>query len=270
MLEDFEINKIYKDGFEKVSGIFAYDKKVGEFSHDIVYKFRRELGTKVVGHAGALDPFASGLLIILAGKATKLSEKFLTMDKEYIADVALGFKTDSLDPEGNLIETASVSELTIEDISESLKRLTPEYEQYVPLLSSVKVNGDKLRELVRKSDKFEIIENENYKTAKFYKGQDLWREINIPKKLVKLYSIDIISLEEKSLEILSNDHHKKLIDQLHESKISKFYLLQIKISCSKGTYIRKLAEDIGSCLSKEIPSMLIELRRTRIGNITLN
>lgn len=104
-MESYQVNQITKDEFGRVSGVFAYNKPAGVSSHDIVYKFRRHFETKKVGHAGTLDPFADGLLIVLVGKATKLSDTFLNTDKEYRARILFGIETNSGDPEGDIVET---------------------------------------------------------------------------------------------------------------------------------------------------------------------
>ena len=104
----------------------------------MVYRARRFFETKKVGHSGALDPFASGALIILAGKATILSDSFLGMDKEYIAGILFGVSTVTGDPEGRVqafsLQPSAVSR---EQVEEVLKSFQPEYEQYVPVYSCV-------------------------------------------------------------------------------------------------------------------------------------
>ena len=264
---NYEINKIYQDEFGRVSGIFAVDKKEGQFSHDLVYEYRRKFQTKKVGHAGTLDPFASGLLIILVGKATKESDTFLLMDKEYIAEIALGITTETLDPEGEIKSVQKeLLEIKEEKIHQVLKSFQHEYEQYVPIYSSVKVKGDKLRELARQSDIYEIYENRDVKYVKFLKNNELYKEIELPKKVIKVYEIEL--LEFKSKPVGEFNFSQKFIDQLEEKEVSTIHSLKVRVKCSKGTYVRKLAEDIGERLNS--PAMLVGLRRTRVGEITLN
>lgn len=255
-IENYEVNKIYQDEFGRISGVFAADKPVGKTSHDMVYEYRKKFNTKKVGHAGALDPFASGLLIILVGKATKLSDKFLNMDKEYIADIAFGITTETLDPEGTIKISNEQVELDQELIKKSLQSFQPEYEQYVPIYSSVKVNGQKLRELARKNDSYEIYDDK----VKFIKEGNITKEIELPKKVVKIYEIELVKNTE-DLELA--DSFKK---QMADLSIQQLNTITVRVKCSKGTYIRKLAEDIGDKLNT--PAMLVGLRRTQIGEIS--
>ncbi len=260
-IENFEVNKIYQDEFGRVNGVFAVDKPIGKTSHDIVYEYRKKFNTKKVGHAGALDPFASGLLIILVGKATKLSDRFLSMDKEYTAEVALGITTETLDPEGLHIEESNNQQYREDQISEVLRSFQPEYEQFVPIYSSVKVQGNKLRELARKNDSF-IIEGEN---VKFFKNGEISKEIKVPKKIVKIYEIELIEKRSNTITNLGmSDDFKKRLEDLSISELNTFL---IRVKCSKGTYIRKLAYDIGEKLGTK--SMLVGLRRTEIGDIKI-
>jgi len=240
----YEVNKIYQDEFGRVNGVFAIDKPEGKSSHDMVYEYRRKFNTKTVGHAGALDPFASGLLIILVGKATKLSNQFLEFDKEYVAEITFGIKTNTLDPEGEITDEKNV-EINKTELEKVLQSFSPEYEQYVPVFSSVKVQGNKLRELARKYD-FKITK-ENI--IQFLQDSEIKKEMPLPKKLVKIYEIELLKLNKEMVE-----KYKK-----------ELYVATIKIRCSKGTYIRKLAEDVGTKLNS--PAMLINLRRTKVGDI---
>jgi tRNA pseudouridine55 synthase len=101
-MEKDTINQIHRDDLGKVSGIFLIDKPVGITSHDVVDSVRRIFHTKAVGHAGTLDPFASGLLILLVGKHTKKSDEYMGFDKTYEAEIAIGISTDTHDPEGKI------------------------------------------------------------------------------------------------------------------------------------------------------------------------
>lgn len=262
----YKINIPNQDEFGRTNGIFAVDKPVGKTSHDIVYEYRKKLNTKKVGHAGALDPFASGLLIILAGKATKLSNEFLGQDKEYIAELALGITTETLDPEGNeLIFDQKNKGFSKEKINKALSSFTPSYEQYVPIYSSVKVKGKKLRKLARESEFYEIYDKNGESWVKFMKNNLEIADLEIPKKKVSIYEIELVEhLNKETSELrLYKDFEQKLIDKNMDSIES----IKIRVKCSKGTYIRKLAEDIGKQLGTK--SMLINLRRTQIGEIKL-
>jgi tRNA pseudouridine55 synthase len=260
----YKINEVIQDEFGRISGIFAVDKPLGKTSHDIVYEYRKKLNTKKVGHAGALDPFATGVLIILAGKATKMSNEFLGLDKEYIAELALGITTETLDPEGDkIIIDENITKLTKKKITEVIYKFTPSYQQYVPIYSSVKVKGKKLRKLARDSDEYVVYEKDNNLRVKFIKNEKIIDDIEIPKKLVSIYEIELLDHTKNinSEESLYKNFDKKL----SEVGVENYEVIKIRVKCSKGTYIRKLAEDIGEALGTK--AMLINLRRTQIGDI---
>lgn len=262
MKKNFEINKIIEDEFGRKSGVLMMDKPKGITSHDLVYKIRREYGIKKVGHAGTLDPFASGKMIILIGKATTLSDEFLGSDKEYVAEIALGIKTHTLDIEGDITEMNLNFEMPSKNsLEEILKSFSPSYEQFVPLFSSVKINGQKLYNLSRGAEKVEIEEKENSKFVTFHKGTNK-TTIKLPSKTVKIIETEVLEISEKSIEDYSFPWSEKFIANLKEKNINKIPVAKVRIVCSKGTYIRKLAEDIGDKLN--IPASLVGLERTRI------
>ena len=230
-------------------------------------KLRDEFGHKIkVGHTGTLDPFATGLLILLSGKMTKKSNDFLKLDKEYIATLKLGFTSTTGDPEGEITEMPflehsevfppekpsdspdfynisplknPVSEANIKDFSEAehVVKMTPrEYylrsEKGISMISSVLESF--IGTITQTPPKFSAIKingQRAYKLAR--KNQDF----EIPSRQVEIYSIDILQY-----------HYPELI---------------IKVHCSSGTYIRTLAEDIGKALNTG--AYLTALRRTKIG-----
>lgn len=132
------LNKIEIDEFNRPNGLLAINKPAGITSHDVVDQVRKKFKTKRVGHAGALDPFATGVLLILVGTFTKLSEKLILENKEYKARILFGVSTDTQDPEGKVLKTQMVK-LESKDIETTLKSFEGGYEQYVPIFSSVKV-----------------------------------------------------------------------------------------------------------------------------------
>lgn len=207
-------------------GILIIDKPEGITSHDVVAKCRRILRTKKIGHTGTLDPFATGVVVILVGKATRLAQ-FLDKDaKEYLATVKLGFETDTGDRTGVKKEEEKGRKgeretFSVDEIEKVLKDFRGEIWQTPPMYSAKKVNGKKLYELARKG-------------------------IEIERKPIK---INIYELELK--EALNIQH-------------STF---SIRVSCSAGTYIRVLAEDIGRKL--KIGAHLAELRRICAGKFTI-
>ncbi len=269
MQRKFEANKILRDEFGRPSGVLLINKPKWITSHDVVDKARSTLGTKKVGHAGTLDPFATGLIIILVGKATKTSVDFLTLDKQYKAKILFGASTNTGDVEGEIQSISKRFNLKKSDIKKAIQSFQPEYIQYVPVFSSVKVQGKKLRKLARSSDRFEIRDSkpengEEVKEVFFYDEQGKLKDkINLPKKKVHL-DIKIDNVEKIAVSKLKqyfNDENFDNYSKLKEGK--EFFVLNLVVDCSKGTYIRQLAIDIGKKL--EIPSMLIELERTRIG-----
>lgn len=273
-MESYQVNKISRDDFGRVSGVFAFNKPAGVSSHDIVYKFRRHFETKKVGHAGTLDPFADGLLVVLVGKATKLSDTFLNTDKEYRARILFGIETNSGDPEGDIVETyGKPFSLESADIQKATSKFSPSYNQSVPLFSSVKLGGKKLRELARSHHSFKLEKRENGTFAIFYnsKGEAV-QNIQLPSKTVNIYKSEVVSTgnytKAELIDIFRNVFGKRKVE-LDESefKLENYQYVDLLVSVSKGTYIRQLAIDIGTELNK--PAMLIELTRTKVGDFSL-
>lgn len=136
--------------FDPLDGAVLVDKPVGPTSHDIVDRIRRHFGIKKVGHAGTLDPNASGLLIILLGRGTKLSEKLMADDKVYAGTIKFGEVTDSYDADGKLVSSLPVPPLTLEQLNESASSFVGDQLQTPPMVSAVKVEGVPLYKLARK------------------------------------------------------------------------------------------------------------------------
>lgn len=136
-----------------MDGILAIHKEVGMTSHDVVFKLRKILKTKKVGHTGTLDPEVSGVLPICIGKATRVSDYVMESGKKYKAEVTIGFSTTTEDQTGELVEQKIVNEQTwsTEDIRSTLNKLVGEIEQIPPMYSAVKVNGKKLYEYARQN-----------------------------------------------------------------------------------------------------------------------
>ncbi len=136
-----------------MDGILAIHKEVGMTSHDVVFKLRKILKTKKVGHTGTLDPEVSGVLPICIGKATRVSDYVMESGKKYKAEVTIGFSTTTEDQTGELVEQKIVNEHTwsTEDIRFTLNKLVGEIEQIPPMYSAVKVNGKKLYEYARQN-----------------------------------------------------------------------------------------------------------------------
>ncbi len=264
------INQLQKDKNGNYSGILAIDKPKWMTSHDVVDVVRKKLKMRKVGHSGTLDPFATGLLLILVGKSTKLSSEFLNSQKEYRAQILFGITTDSFDVEGNILEVENLKDLDIDikTIKNKLKKIQSGYMQKVPVFSSVKVDGVKLRVLARKAEDIKI-EGEN---VKFVFENKETKIIKLPSKKVTFTKFDLKNLRKISYNDL-DFHFKEKIKKGFLDFYKKFVNYQF-VTCdlvarvSKGTYIRQLAFDIGEIL--DIPAMLIDLRRTAIADFDLD
>lgn len=207
---------------ELISGkglILNVDKPIGFTSFDIVRKVKKWSSIKKVGHAGTLDPLATGVLILLLGKATKRAGEFLNCDKIYYGVVELGVQTNTDDSEGEIIEKKRVPLKNEDEISAVLKSFEGEIDQIPPMFSALKKDGQRLYKLARQG---KIVERK--------------------KRSVKIYKLSLIKWE------------------------SPF--ISIKVHCSKGTYIRSLAKDIGEKLGTV--SYLKELRRLKVGEYTIS
>src|SRR5947208_10727795 len=127
--------------FDSLDGALLVDKPAGPTSHDIVNEIRRQFGIKKVGHAGTLDPAATGLLIVLLGRGTKLSEKLMTDDKVYAGWMKFGETTDSYDADGEVTSTAPVPPLDVEKLNLAAEPFLGDQQQTPPMVSAVKIDG---------------------------------------------------------------------------------------------------------------------------------
>lgn len=208
------------------AGIFLVDKPVGPTSFAMVRNVRRLLGIKKVGHAGTLDPFASGLLIICAGRpATRLISGLMDGDKEYIATLRLGRETTTHDPEGEVVSVVEVKGLTEAAIESCLSGFLGEQYQIPPSYSALKHKGKPLYYYARK-------------------GIKIKKE---PRK-IRIDGIDWLDRRES----VEGDEA----------------IITLRVRCSKGTYIRTLASDIGRELG--FGAYLTGLRRTRSGDFSVD
>jgi tRNA pseudouridine55 synthase len=157
--------------FDALDGALLVDKPVGPTSHDIVDRIRRHFGIKKVGHAGTLDPNASGLLIILLGRGTKLSERLMADDKVYSGSIKFGEATDSYDTDGEITETKPVPDLTLDQLNELAKEFIGDQMQIPPMVSAVKKDGVPLYKLARKGVEVQreprLIHIYNFKFSKY-------------------------------------------------------------------------------------------------------
>ncbi len=211
---------------EFIPGVFLIDKPAGPSSFTMVRGVRRLLGIKKVGHAGTLDPFASGLLIICAGRpATKLIDRFMAGDKEYLATLKLGVETTTHDPEGDIVSTSTVPDIPAEMVDRVLAGFTGELLQSPPAYSACKHKGKPLYYYARK-------------------GIEIKKE---PRK-VQIHSISWCD-------------RRACVSQENAEIV-------LRIVCSKGTYVRTLAADIGKKLGTG--AYLTALRRTQSGIFTVD
>lgn len=198
-------------------GILLVNKEKNRTSFSIISILRKKTKIKKIGHSGTLDPFATGVMVILIGKNyTKKSDSFISLEKEYIAKIELGKKTSSFDSETPFI-AFSKKKPSLKEINDTLLSFQGEILQIPPMYSAKKIDGQKLYKLARKG-------------------------IEIKREAIKIkVKIDLISY--------------------------KYPFLDLKIACSKGTYIRSLANDIGKNLGSF--GFLLELERTKVGNFKL-
>jgi tRNA pseudouridine55 synthase len=261
----YQLNKLEFDKFGRPSGVLLLNKESGISAHDLVYRVRRVLNFDKVGHAGALDTVSSGLMIILVGKATKFSNQLMGMDKEYVAEVVLGISTETQDIEGKVMQCKTDLNLDAQVITDICKSFMGDYEQYVSIFSSVKVDGRKLRKVLR--DKRYIykvvIENNQDKYIELYKAEtnELLHRILVPRRIVRIREMEIISIRSEKIINLPYRDLEALAKPDQE-----VMLVKVRVQCSKGTYIRQLAEDIGIKLN--CPASLVSLERTMINNMT--
>ena len=201
--------------FTSADGVLLVDKPTGCTSHDVVDRLRRQYQFKKVGHCGTLDPLATGLLIIVLERATKLQARLMSDDKTYEGIIQLGITTDSQDADGTVLAELPVPPLTINQIEEVFAKFRGDIQQVPPMVSALKHQGQPLYKLARK-------------------GQTVEREA----RLVHIYDLRLLDL--------------KLPD------------IHFRVACTKGTYVRTLAADIGQRLG--CGGHLAALRRTRSGD----
>lgn len=140
----------------EVHGVLVVDKARGPTSHDVVARARRALGTRAVGHAGTLDPMATGVLVLAVGEGTKLVRWLTTDDKIYSATVALGAETDTLDADGQVVEEVPAVEIDLPRVRAAAAAFVGTYDQVPPVYSAIKVDGERLHERARRGETVEV------------------------------------------------------------------------------------------------------------------
>jgi tRNA pseudouridine55 synthase len=217
-----------------MDGVLIIDKPAGLTSHDVVDRVRHILHVRRVGHTGTLDPFATGLLVILIGRATRLAQFLSGLEKEYEAIIRLGYATDTGDVTGKRIPD-SPEELTAkgpwgrEQIEAALESLRGEIEQVPPMYSAKKQAGKKLYELARQ-------------------GHEVERQ---PVRLC-IHTLEAI----------------KPTGEWLKDNLDGTFDFEVRVACTAGTYVRTLAEDFGKRLN--VGAHLAELRRTRVGDFPIH
>jgi tRNA pseudouridine55 synthase len=142
---------------ESIDGVLLVDKEPGMTSHDVVGLARKRLGIKKIGHCGTLDPMATGLLILVVGRATKIQDLLMSEDKEYEGTITLGSTTDTQDKEGKVLEEKPVPELTEDQIREPFESMKGDFYQTPPMVSAIKKDGVPLYKLARQG---KVVERE--------------------------------------------------------------------------------------------------------------
>lgn len=203
---------------KEVEGVLLVDKPTGMTSHDVVYRLRRKFQIQRIGHAGTLDPMATGLLIMLVGKATKISQYLISVDKVYEGEVTLGVKTNTQDAEGDVMETRPVPALNEEQVRAAMNGFLGDQYQTPPMFSAVKIGGVPL-----------------YKKAR--EGEEVARE----PRFIRIAAFDLLGFATPKLTF--------------------------RLACTKGTYVRVVASDLGEKLG--CGAHLSGLRRTGSGKFNI-
>lgn len=202
-----------------VHGTVVIDKPAGMTSHDVVGKLRKVLGERRIGHAGTLDPDATGVLVVGVGRATRLMQWVTGADKDYSCEVVLGSRTSTLDDSGEVLETFDMTAVSVDEARRVIREhLLGDIEQVPPMVSALKVDGKRLHEYARE-------------------GVEIERKA----RPVRVSRFDV--------------------DATPEQGVWKMF-----VTCSSGTYVRTLADDLGRLLGGG--AHIRRLRRHRVGRFT--
>jgi tRNA pseudouridine55 synthase len=203
---------------KEMEGVLLVDKPTGMTSHDVVYRLRRKLSMQRIGHAGTLDPMATGVLVMLVGKATRISQYLISLDKVYEGEITLGVTTNSQDAEGEVMETRPVPPLTEADVRTAMAGFLGDQYQIPPMFSAVKIDGVAL-----------------YKRAR--QGEEVERE----PRFIRVSAFELNSFASPKIGF--------------------------RLACTKGTYVRTIAKDLGDKLG--CGGHLSALRRTASGKFMI-
>jgi tRNA pseudouridine55 synthase len=203
---------------DHLDGVLLIDKPLGMTSHGVISVLRRILSVRKIGHAGTLDPMATGLLIVLIGRATKISQYLIGLPKCYDGTMKLGISTDSHDSDGKIREIREIKNIMLDHVKNIARDFIGDQYQMPPMFSAKKINGQKLYNLARK-------------------GKDVERN----PQFIRIDSFEILALRPDEIDF--------------------------SVRCSKGTYVRTLANDFGERL--QCGAHLSRLRRTGIENFSI-
>ncbi|MFH1201335.1 MAG: tRNA pseudouridine(55) synthase TruB [Candidatus Omnitrophota bacterium] len=197
-----------------MDGIIIVDKPIGLTSHDVVDVVRKKFNIRRVGHAGSLDPLATGVLIILVGKTTRLFKVFENLEKEYLATLTLGVCTETSDSQGKILKTMPIEGIDETKLREVLNQFKGRIQQIPPMFSALKYKGKRLYNLAR-------------------------RGLTVPRqpREIEIFQIELMKFDPP--------------------------LVDLRLVCSKGTYVRQICEDIGKLLG--CGAYQSKLNRIRIG-----
>jgi tRNA pseudouridine55 synthase len=184
------------EAFDPLDGAILVDKPAGPTSHDVVDNVRKQFGIKKAGHAGTLDPAATGLLLVLLGRATKLSERLMSDDKVYSGTMKFGETTNSYDADGELVASLPVPPMTLDELNVAAEQFVGDQMQTPPMVSAVKKDGVPLYKLARKR-----------------------LEVERKPRLIHIYNFRFTNYDEP--------------------------YGSFRVACTKGTYVRTLAHDLG-------------------------
>ncbi len=204
---------------KEMEGVLLVDKPTDHTSHDVVARLRGKLKMKRIGHAGTLDPMATGLLVMLVGKATRISQYLMSVDKEYSGTIELGKVTNTQDAEGEMLEMRPVPAFTEDEIRAALKGFIGDQYQLPPMFSAIKIDGVPL-----------------YKRAR--DGEEVERE----PRFIRVMSYELVRWASPEIDFV--------------------------VKCTKGTYVRTLAHDLGQRLG--CGAHLKALRRIASGNLNVS
>ncbi len=203
---------------KELDGVLLVDKPTDHTSHDVIARLRGKLKMKRIGHAGTLDPMATGVLIVLVGKATRASQYLMSLDKEYAGTIKLGQVTNTQDAEGEVLETRPVPPLTEAQVKAMAQTFVGDQYQTPPMFSAIKIDGVPLYKMARK-------------------GEEIERE----PRFVRVSSFEITRFASPEIDFV--------------------------LRCSKGTYVRTIAHDLGNKL--DCGGHLTALRRTATGKLVV-